>query len=366
MHIKSLAVLEDLAENDELIRDILNDFTLGRKAASARIFNLTEYQVSEKLVRTYRETRTDPKGLESIDKSYQYYINGEPTSLSFEPIGKPIRYNEYLTVTNDRPKSSIGKAPKSKTIVIMPDVQAPLHDKELVSKFVSFLKDYQPTELAQVGDFTDSTEISRWVRGKKPEFAGDLQAGFDSAISIQKDIREVFDGRFRIVRSNHDDRLELYIQGCSPGAATLRTNTIEYQLEFDKYGIEFVRDGVVELVKDEWIMGHGDEGSLSPQAGKTAFGLAKNKFGVNVVCGHTHRAGMTSESYGYNGKVARNLTGLEVGHFMDIKQAQYLDKKGGAANWQQAFGILEIINGKTFPHLIPVNNGFFSVNGVLY
>jgi len=254
---------------------------------------------------------------------------------------------------------------KAKTIVIMAEVHAPLHDVTLVSKFIQFLGDYQPDELAQVGDFTDSTEISRWVRGKKGEYAGDLQEGFDISRDILANIRDVFDGRIRIVRSNHDDRLELYIENCAPGLANLRVLSIEGLVGFDEYDVEFIRDEVVELAPG-WVMAHGDEGSLSPTAGRTAFGLAKNKFGVSTVCGHTHRAGMTSESTGYNGKIRNTITGLEVGHFMDLTKADYLKKKGVAANWQQAFGILEIYGNRVYPRLITVQDGCFSVDGVQY
>ena len=322
--VTSIVELEILAKVDQDIFDVLWDRSLGRASAVTTLGERKNISVSEKLVRTWR------------DKN------------------RPEIVNFPTNVGGDR----------ARTIVVMPDVQAPLHDEELVNKFVRFVGEFQPDELAQVGDFTDSTEISRWVRGKKGEFAGDLQTGFDVSRAILEDIRDVFDGRFRIVRSNHDDRLENYIETCAPGL-NLRDITLEKQVGFDEYDVEFVRDSVVEIAPG-WVMAHGDEGSLSPVAGKTAFGLAKNKFGVSTVCGHTHRAGKTSESTGYNGKIRNTLTGLEVGHFMDLTKADYLKKKGVAANWQQAFGILEIYGDKVFSHLVEVQDGQFSVNGVLY
>lgn len=334
-HVSSIGQLRTLAMVDQKIFDLLNDRSLGRHAVSQALAN-KGYNVSEKLIRTWRKEKED-------------------NSKKNLPPLLPTKFATSYT----------GPSKGSKTIVVMPDVQAPLHDRALVEKFIYFLKDFEPDELAQVGDFTDSTEISRWVRGKKTEFAGDLQAGFDAASNILGDIREVFDGRFRIVRSNHDDRLELYIESCAPGLASLSALSIENLAGFNEHDVEFVRDEVVELAPG-WVMSHGDEGSLSPVAGKTAFGLAKNKFGTNTVCGHTHRAGMTSESTGYNGKIRRTLTGLEVGHFMDLTQADYLKKKGVAMNWQQAFGILEIYGDKVFPRLITVEDGMFAVDGQLY
>ena len=369
MKLESIRELRVLALNNQDVLDILTDNTIGRRKAADLIRSTTGDIVSEKLVRTWRDNY---KAEEVPLADWERDLLEGPVMP--EPSG-PTRVVNAIKIydTGKAMKDVPTKRPMiktSKTIVIMPDVQAPLHDQGMVDKFVQFLADYEPDELAQVGDFTDSTEISRWVRGKKPEFAGDLQQGFDISRYILEKVRDVFDGRFRIVRSNHDDRLELYIQGCAPGLASLRALSIENLVGFDDFGVEFIRDEVVELTpqaREPWIMCHGDEGSLNQVAGRTAFNLAKNKFGANVVCGHTHRAGLTSESYGYNGKIRDTRYGLEVGHFMDLTKADYLKKKGVGANWQQAFGILHLHGSKVYPQLVSVDyDGNFSVEGKLY
>lgn len=363
MKIGNIMDLERLAYNDVEVYKLVTDISLGRRKVVDALDEKWDIQVSEKLIRTLREIivgNTEMyEGLADTIRAESNFV----TAVKSEPVTTLPVFSENQPVVIKQ-----GKAKAAKTIVVMPDVQAPLHDKELVDKFVDFLEDYQPTELAQVGDFTDSTQISRWVRGKKEEYAGDLRTGFIESEDILADIRSVYDGRFRIVRSNHDDRLEAYIETCAPGLASYAGYELSFEslLHLEDYDVEFVRDGVIELVKDALVMGHGDEGSLSPQAGKTAFGLAKNKFGVSVVCGHTHRAGITSESYGYNGEIKRQLTGMEVGHFMDLRQAHYLAKSGGTANWQQAFGIVEVVHGKVFMRPVYVNNGEFVVDGKNY
>jgi len=409
MKIDTLEKLQITAAVNQKVFDVLNDTTVGRKKAAEVISKLAGTHVSEKLVRTYRDRRQEQENSIRLSEPPQQWGECITEPQMPKPAGPAVpqyaihiqdpdvyaaayaasdamagnhedRLGRYTLNTpvgpvtaNDVMKSVPTKRPMtktSKTIVIMPDVQAPLHDEKLVDKFVQFLADYEPDELAQVGDFTDSTEISRWVRGKKGEFAGDLQQGLDSGKRILEKIRDVTDVRFRIVRSNHDDRLELYIAGCAPGLEGLQALTIENLAGFNEYGVEFIRDEVVELTpeaRDPWIMCHGDEGSLNSIAGRTAFNLAKNKFGVNVVCGHTHRAGLTSESYGYNGQIRDTRHGMEVGHFMDLTKADYLKKKGVAANWQQSFGILHVHGSKVYPQLVPVDyDGNFSVEGKLY
>jgi hypothetical protein len=44
--------------------------------------------------------------------------------------------------------------------------------------------------------------------------------------------------------------------------------------------------------------------------------------------GHTHRAGIVSESTGYGGRL-QAITGVEVGHLMDPAQAGYLNRSYG-------------------------------------
>lgn len=376
-HITSFKELDALANIHDDIWTLLDDEDVSRARASMMLAEWG-YKVSEKLIRTWRKKTVEPAHAETLRRlnELKKYNPFEPFPLT-DPYGLLGNTSKTITVntTNPAPEKAVSpillSTRKANTIVIMPDVQAPLHDQELVDKFVKFLGDFEPTELGQVGDFTDSTEISRWVRGKKTEYAGDLAGGFRTAKSILRDIRNVFDGRFRIVRSNHDDRLELYIEGCAAGLASLMDDelNIEYLAGFDEYDVEFIRDEVVELtpgIDKPWLMAHGDEGSLNSIAGRTAFNLAKNKFGANVVCGHTHRAGVTSESTGYNGKIRDTRYGLEVGHFMDLTKADYLKKKGVAANWQQAFGILEVHGDRVYPRLITVQDGRFSVDGVEY
>jgi hypothetical protein len=249
-----------------------------------------------------------------------------------------------------------------KHIVIMPDVQAPLHDEVLVDKFIRFLGDYQPSGLGQVGDFTDSTQLGRWVLGQREQYDGNLQRDFDISTDIIRRIREVYDGPFDMSRSNHDDRLMLKIKSHAPELESLRDLTIERQLHLAEYDVTFHHE-VVDIAPG-WVMCHGDEGGLAQTPGHTAYKLSV-QYGMNTVTGHTHRLGIVTSSHGYNGRTVYVRQGMEVGHMMDMGQATYL--KGGKANWQQGFGILHITDdGSVFPEAVSVINGCFVVDGKMY
>jgi predicted phosphodiesterase len=76
------------------------------------------------------------------------------------------------------------------------------------------------------------------------------------------------------------------------------------------------------------IMGHGDEGRLYNHAGQTALGLA-TRTGKNVVCGHTHRQGISSASHGFAGNLS-TLWGMEVGHLCDLNSSGMRYMKEGS------------------------------------
>ena len=110
------------------------------------------------------------------------------------------------------------------------------------------------------------------------------------------------------------------------------------------------------------LMGHGDEGRLYSQGGLTALNLGI-RTGQNVVCGHTHRQGISKASRGFGGRLS-TIWGMEVGHLMDLRSsgANYIREK--AANWQSGFGILYVEGNHVVPQLVPINEkGKFIVEG---
>lgn len=257
------------------------------------------------------------------------------------------------------------------TIVVLPDWQVPLHNESLIKGVANFIQDFQPDQLAHVGDATDSTQIGRWVRGLRGEFNGGLEGGLRRTRTLFGYIRSGYRGPWHLVRSNHDDRLESAIESRLPGVAgiTIKGNllTIQNALCLDDFGITW-HPKPYELAPGVLLM-HGDEGGMSQIPGNTALGLAQ-RAGKSVVCGHTHRAGLTWSGVGTPDD-RNSLFGLEVGHMMDVAGAGYLGP-ARLNNWGSAFGILTIDRGnkkkaKVYPQLIPIlPDGSFVVDGVKY
>lgn len=257
---------------------------------------------------------------------------------------------------------------------VIPDLQCPYHDKRTVQALTRFLWDASFDGLLCVGDESDSPEPSRWNKGMAaeylPTFEKGLQSTYDTLLNFSQTLKK--DKPFHLMRSNHADRIQKYLARYAPALSKTSWNQYERIMGYNGH-TPLLENRLAPLpitfhhkpyqFAREWVMVHGDESGMSQSPGGTALGLAK-KIGLSVVCGHTHRAGVQHFNSGHSGKLHTQLTGLEVGHAMDLKQAGYLGT--GAANWQQAFAILRIRKGVVYPELILIKDHKFVVEGTHY
>lgn len=236
--------------------------------------------------------------------------------------------------------------------LILPDSQFGAEDRKLHRLFADeIIPSMRPAFLVHVGDLMDCKAPARWSRGTAAEFEGTLQVEVDRTRAWLESVRKNYDGPFTIKEGNHCARIETYLRTQAPALGSLRALRIEELLGLRDLEIRFERQPF--KVAPGWVVAHGHEGTLSKLAGQTALGLAR-KFGASVVCGHTHRLGLTHETSGYNGKL-NSLWGMEVGHAMDVRKADYL--AGGSASWQQGFGLLEQVGSRVWPRVYPIIRG---------
>ena len=132
---------------------------------------------------------------------------------------------------------------------------------------------------------------------------------------------------------------------------------LENFLKLPQLGITYHKEPF-ELAPN-WLLVHGDESNVQPTAGATALGLAKRS-GMSIVCGHTHRMGLTHYTTGWSGKT-RTVWGMEVGNLMDYKHARYI--KAGLFTWNKGFGLLHVDGQTVMPQLVPIVNNSFTVDG---
>ena len=255
---------------------------------------------------------------------------------------------------------------QTNAVIVLPDWQIPLHDEDKIKRVADFIGDFQPIRLGHVGDVTDSTQLGRWARGLRAEFDGGLEGAFAKTRELLEYHRERYSGPWDLVRSNHDERLELAIEQRLPGLQGLTVKghkvNIQNALRLDDMAITW-NEAPIEIAPG-WVMAHGDEGRLNQLPGATALGLA-NEIHQSVVCGHTHRAGLAWSSKGL-GNERTAFAGMEVGHMMTISAAEYLGR-ARLNNWGNAFGILWLDGDEVFPQVVPIHpDGSFMVNGMRY
>ena len=217
-----------------------------------------------------------------------------------------------------------------------------------------------------VGDELDAQTISTYARGTALEFEGSLQKNIIGLKGLLKEFRSAI-GRskpFQISRSNHTARIERYIAKFAPGFSCIDSIKIENLLGYNDKDINVKYNRSLTEVAKGVLLGHGDEGKLYSQAGATALGLAL-RTGKSVVCGHTHRAGLMHQSFGYSAKLSK-VFGMEVGHLCDLSSPGMKYTKG-YANWQAGFGILYEQDGQVKPELVTFNkDGSFIAEGELW
>jgi predicted phosphodiesterase len=241
-------------------------------------------------------------------------------------------------------------------IVVVSDLQIPYHDPKAVHNLIDFIKRYKPDRVVSIGDEIDLPQVSKWEKGRMGEYAGTIGKDRDATVKILEQLR-VTD----VIRSNHTDRLFNYIASYAPGLYGIPELQLENFLRLPELGITYWRKPMP--IAPNWVAVHGDHGRISQVAGQTALKQAL-QHGKSLVCGHTHRLGLSSVTEASGGIVGRIITGLEVGNLMNFKAASYTH---GSANWQQGFGLLYVDGRNVTPVAVPVaKDGSFIVEGKRY
>jgi hypothetical protein len=85
-----------------------------------------------------------------------------------------------------------------------------------------------------------------------------------------------------------------------------------------------------------------------------------------VVCGHTHRLGVSAFTEASRGQLGRTVWGVEVGNLVDLSSSGMAYTRG-YANWQQGFAVAYVHERKVQVITIPINaDGSFIFEGKLY
>ena len=176
--------------------------------------------------------------------------------------------------------------PTTQMHVVLSDQHIPFHDPVIEDLTIEFLREHKPKVIHLLGDVLDFYSLSRF--DKDPARKQSLQGELDDATKYFARLRNACP-RARIIYSegNHENRLRRYLWSQAQALSDLRSLTFEELLGLDKYRIEWV-DASKPYRIGNLLFIHGE--LVRRNSGASAKGHM-DKFGCNVIHGHTHRLG---------------------------------------------------------------------------
>jgi predicted phosphodiesterase len=241
-----------------------------------------------------------------------------------------------------------------KSILIVPDVHRPYHDKRAWELLMKVGKDLKPDTLVVMGDFADCASISKYSKDpsrliRLPEEIADVKAGLRDLQSL-KAKRKVF------CLGNHEQRVETYLRDTAPELFGIVTIDSLFELQANKWEVvpykHDIRIGKLFFTHDV-----GSTGRNSTQK-------AIDAYNSSVVIGHSHRLNYLVEG---NAKGEKKVA-AQFGWLGDASKIDYMHQLAVKTGWALGFG-LGYINDKTgVVYLTPIPIVGYScvVNGRLF
>lgn len=254
---------------------------------------------------------------------------------------------------------------KTRTTVIVPDIQYPYHDELALKKVLRVIEDVQPSQVVQIGDGIDFPQVSQWSVGTAGMYADTLQ---EHVKGYRKDFLQAVaerapEAKLRWLEGNHDLRITAFVKKYAPALASLDALSMSNLFSLDELGWSYEKGPVNIGTNTYAIHGHESGGySQTLSAWDTKF---SKRYGSHrsYVFGHTHQPGIITRAFGYDGKVDSRFT-MNVGSLMDPVAATYV--KDGSVNWTMSFAVLRDDGKRMYPELVLMTDRGFHFNGKKY
>jgi len=230
-----------------------------------------------------------------------------------------------------------------KSILAIPDVHVPYHDKKAWALMLRVVKAVKPDHVVIMGDFMDCYSVSSFPRN--PARVSHLKAEFDASNRELDKLTELVDGRVTYLEGNHERRIARYVE----------------QKACELHGMVSLWDGL--FVADRgwrWVpyREHVIMGKLAfahdiGHSGPRAVQQSLDAMGHNLVIGHTHRAGIA-----YGGTVkGEHRVAMSCGWLGDVTKVDYMHR-ARTRDWQHGFGwVRQAENGDSWLSFIPIIAG---------
>ena len=225
------------------------------------------------------------------------------------------------------------------TILKLSDFHVPHHDETAIDVALKVGRAIKP-KIVILDEVVDFYALSKFNKDPRQKLC--LQENLDISHSILAKIRKSFPTqRIIMLESNHDRRLEKYLNSKAEELRYLRNLSLYSLLDLGTLCISYMKDFVYKDV----LFKHGEV--VRNQSGYTARG-ERDREGMSGISGHTHRLGMHFKTLR-----GGSYVWVEGGCLCLIDDVEYIE---GTADWQQGVaGVSFEDNGKMFfPFIIPI------------
>lgn len=240
---------------------------------------------------------------------------------------------------------------KTRTTLIVPDIQYPYHDDVVLQKILRVVRDRQPDQIVQIGDGIDFPTVSQWSKGTAGEYADTLQEHVDGYVSdVLVPLRESAPKADVLwLEGNHDLRVKEFVRKYAAPLTNLRVLDMKSLFGLEDLGIRYERGPVRIATNTLAVHGHEAGGYCASASAWDAKFSKRYGSDKNFVFGHTHQPFLITRAFGYSGRVSPRFT-MNAGSIMDPVAATYV--KDGAVSWQQSFAWLEDDGKRVWPELV--------------
>lgn len=235
-----------------------------------------------------------------------------------------------------------------KTSIAINDQHIPYEDPVAIALTNEFIEYIQPDYIDILGDMIDFYQISKFLGD--PSRKDDIQDDIDSAAKYLANLRKLCPkSEITLHYGNHVLRLKKYIWLNARKLACIRSLDLAYMLDTKKLGIKVIDSEEGYVIRNGLVMTHGTV--VSQDSGTTAKRNVQ-KYGLSVMCGHTHRAGAFFKT---------DLRGMVGGWENGCLCKPELIREWGreVGNWQQCFSLIDYVGSLFRVQQIPIIDGKF-------
>lgn len=295
----------------------------------AKEMQISEWEARALIQQVLPRSETPAQALTSITCESSLPASRQDKLIHISGINKtPIKISpRSLTGINQAGTVyPLGKRAVGLKVACVSDIHYPYQDERVEEIAFSFLKDYKPDIIVWNGDVWDFYAVSQYTKNIKKKM--DIQEEIDYGASrVKMWMKELGKTKGFFVIGNHEARLGKLISKNAPSLASLRSSSIENNIDFEDMGIEFIPEHK-DLFIGSMLFTHGNVvRSFAGASVKAQY----DQFGCSTLIGHTHRI-----SVAHKRTKLGTHTLVENGTLcdFDVEYSPY-------PNWQHGFTTLE-------------------------